>query len=414
MKGKIDFRCGQLTAAAVFLLLAAAITAAGAAVPARPDSAARGSAAPEPGRSEAADQRAVPPEVLETAERFRADEFAYNQNLYSTCKYAESRLEEIALVYICDEIEGEIFEVYEANYRYRALQGSEWEASPGYPSVYLVFRPAANGTRRWVCCFRDASFSFSPDGGINGGFMGALYESLMDADEALLWKLNAGTPLDTALEQTMLAKMCRDLPGDGHSMTWKQLALRPGEDGGTAYGLLLYYSVSGSPLIYSEKTERYESAIFSACWLPVAISYQKSSAGLYTVTGVWTPSEARYEEELRRVFPPGTAEDIFRNIDTYAAGILEPLAESGDIRNLFSHGPVWPEYTFSEALDDGTLLGLVQYYGAYDIYTAPIRKELARRFSGDPDSIRSILLQTQDAELQRDVLQILAEMGFNG
>lgn len=408
MKGKIDFRCGQLTAAAVFLLLAAAITVAGAAVPARPGSAGRGSAAPEPGRSEAAGQRAVPPEVLETAERFRADEFAYIQNTYSTCEYAGSRLEEIALVYICDEIEGEIFEVYEANYRYRAPQRSEWEASPGYPSVYLVFRPTANGTRRWVCCFRDASFS--PD----GGFMSALYESLMDADEALLWKLNAGTPLDTALEQTMLAKMCRDLPGDGYSMTWKQLALRPGEDGGTAYGLLLYYSVSGSPLIYSERTERYESAIFSVCWLPAAISYQKSPAGLYTVTGVWTPSEEGYEEELRRVFPPDTAEDIFRNINTYAAGFLEPLTESGDIRSLFSHGPVWPEYTFNEALDDGTLLGLVQYYGAYDIYTAPIRKELARRFSGDPDSIRSILLQTQDAELQHDILQILAEMGFNG
>lgn len=407
MKGKMDSGRGRLAAAAVFLVISTAVAAAAAAVPAKPDSAAQGGAAAEPDRREIADQSAVPPEVLEAAERFRADEFAYCQSTYFTREYAESRLKGIALVYICDEIEDEIFEVYEANYEYRAPQESEWEPSPGYPSVYLVFRPAADGTRRWVCFFRDASFS--PD----GGFMSALYESLMDADEALLRKLNAGTSLETALERTMLAKMRRALPGDGYSMAWEQLALRSGEDGGTAYGLLLYYSASGSPLIYSERTGRYESAIFSACWLPAAVSYQKSPAGRYTVTGDWTPSEERYEEDLRRVFPPDTAEDVLRNIHVYAAEILKPLAEDRDIRNLFSDGPVWPQYTFNEALDDGTLLGLVHYYGAYDIYTGPIRKELARRFSGDPDSIREVLLRTQDEELRNDILQVLGEMGFD-
>lgn len=60
---------------------------------------------------------------------------------------------------------------------------------------------------------------------------------------------------------------------------------------------------------------------------------------------------------------------------------------------------------FNEALDDDTLVGLVQYYGEYDIYTAPVREELARRFSCDPDSIRDALLRIGDENVQKSILR---------
>lgn len=151
--------------------------------------------------------------------------------------------------------------------------------------------------------------------------------------------------------------------------------------------------------------------LFSAyCWLPAAVSYQKSSAGVYTVTGLWTPSEEQYEEDLRRVFPRNTAEDILGNIGSYAAELLEPVTDDGDPRRLFFEGPVWPKYMFNEALDDGTLVGLVQYYGEYDIYTAPVREELARRFSRDPSSIRGVLLRIEHEDAQNSIFQILNEI----
>lgn len=59
---------------------------------------------------------------------------------------------------------------------------------------------------------------------------------------------------------------------------------------------------------------------------------------------------------------------------------------------------------FNEALDDDTLVGLVQYW-EYDIYTAPVREELARRFSCDPDSIRDALLRIGDENVQKSILR---------
>lgn len=261
-KCKRNNEFNHLTVAAMFLLTSTAILIAMAIIPTKSKHIAQNGTTAEPIRFEPAEPSAVPPEVEEAAEQFRAEEFTYIQNIYcigETCEYTESRLEKIELVYTCDAIEGEIFEVYEVDYLYRTPRESTWEPHPGCPSVYLVFSPDANGTRRQVCYFRDVSFS--PEN--NSSFIGVLYESLMDVDETLLWKLNAGTSLDTTLEQTLLAKMCRALPGDGYLLEWKQLALQCGEDGGTAYGLLLYYSCSGSPLIYSDKMERYVPAIFS-------------------------------------------------------------------------------------------------------------------------------------------------------
>lgn len=342
----------------------------------------------------------------EAAERFRTEEFDYVQAVYDSSgeyAYTESRLENVELVYTCDVIEGEIFEVYEVDYLYYTPREFVWEPHPGYPSVYLVFSPDTNGTRRQVCYFRDASFS--PE--CNSSFIGVLYESLMDVDETLLWKLNAGTPLDTTLERTLFEKMRRVLPSDAYSLKWKQLALQSGETGGTAYGLLLFFGTSGSPLIYSNETERYEPAIFSVCCLPAAISYQRSPADIYTVTGLWTPSEEQYEEDTRRVFPQDAAEDILGNIGSYAEELLEPVTDDDALRRLFSEGPIWPGYVFNEALDDGTLVGLVQYYGEYDIYTAAVREELARRFSRDPDSIRDILLRVEDENFQKSIFQML-------
>lgn len=406
MRQKPDFDCAHLAAAALFLAVSAAALAAALAVPPSPKAAPGDSAAAEPVQFEPAAPSAVPPEVEEAAERFRAEEFDYVQAVYDRSgeyAYTESRLENVALVYTCDAIEGEIFEVYEVRYRYRALRDSLWEPHPCCPSLYLVFSPDPNGTRRQVCCFRGGSFS--PDA--SSVFIGALYESLMDADETLLWKLNAGTPLDTTLERMLFEKMRRVLPSDTYSLEWKQLALQSGEEGGTAYGLLLFFGTSGSPLIYSDETERYVPAIFSVCCLPAAISYQRSPADIYTVTGLWTPSEEQYEEDTRRVFPQDTAEDALGNICSCAEEFIVSVTDDDDLRRLFSEGPIWPGYVFNRALDDGTLVGLVQYYGEYDIYTAPVREELARRFSRDPDSIRDALLRIEDENVQRSIFQML-------
>lgn len=406
MRQKADFERAHLAAAALFLTVSAAALAAALAVPPSPKGAPGDSAAAEPIQFEPAEPSAVPPEVEEAAERFRAEEFDYIQAVYDCSgeyAYTESRLESVELVYTCDAIEGEIFEVYEVDYRYRTLRDSTWEPHPCCPSLYLVFSPDTKGMRRQVCYFRDASFS--PDA--NSVFLGALYENLMDADETLLWKLNAGTPLDTTLERTLFEKMRRVLPSDAYSLKWKQLALQSGEAGGTAYGLLLFFGTSGSPLIYSNETERYEPAIFSVCWLPAAISYQRSPADIYTVTGLWTPSEEQYEEDTRRVFPQDAAEDVLGNIGSYAAELLESVTDDDVLRRRFSERPIWPGYVFNKALDDGTLVGLVQYYGEYDIYTAPVRDELARRFSRDPDSIRDVLLRIEDEDFQKSVFQML-------
>lgn len=404
MKQRMDFQRAHLAAAALFLAVSAAALATAPAVPPSPKGAPGDSAAAEPIRSEPAEEAAVPPEVEEAAERFRAEEFDYVQAVYDRSGeygYTESRLENVAFVYTCDAIEGETFEVYEMDYRYRALRDSAWLPPPGYPSVYLVFSPDPNGTRRQVCYFRDASFS--PEN--NSSFIGALYESLMGADETLLWKLNAGTPLDAALERKLFEKMRRVLPSDIYSLEWKRLALQSGEEGGTAYGLLLFLGTSGSPMIYSTETGRYVPAIFSVCCLPAAISCQRSPADIYTVTGLWTPSEEQYEEDTRRVFPRDTAEDVLGNIGSYAAEFLESATDDDALRRRFSEGPVWPGYVFNEALDDDTLVGLVQYYGEYDIYTAPVREELARRFSCDPDSIRDALLRIGDENVQKSILR---------
>lgn len=409
MKKKIDFEFNHLTVAAMFLLISTAILIAIAIILPKSKHIAQNSTTEESIRSEPAEEAAVPLDVVKAAEQFRAEEFAYVQRIYCTggaYEYTESRLENVELVYTCDVIEGEIFEVYEVDYLYYTPRDSAWEPHPGYPSVYLVFSPDTNNTRRQVCYFRDVSFS--PES--NSSFIGVLYESLMDVDETLLWKLNAGTPLDTMLERTLFEKMLRVLPSDEYFLKWKQLELQCEEDGGTAYGLLLFCGTSGSPMIYSNKTERYEPAIFSVCWLPAAISYQRSPADIYTVTGLWTPSEEQYEEDTQRVFPQDTAEDVLRNIGSYAEELLEPVTDDDALRRRFSEGPIWPRYVFNEALDDGTLVGLVQYYGEYDIYTAPVREELARRFSRDPDSIWDVLLRVEDEDVQNSIFQILNEI----
>lgn len=83
------------------------------------------------------------------------------------------------------------------------------------------------------------------------------------------------------------------------------------------------------------------------------------------------------------------------------------MTDDDVLRRRFSERPIWPGYVFNKALDDGTLVGLVQYYGEYDIYTAPVRDELARRFSRDPDSIRDVLLRIEDEDFQKSVFQML-------
>lgn len=126
------------------------------------------------------------------------------------------------------------------------------------------------------------------------------------------------------------------------------------------------------------------------------------------VTGYWAPSRENYETDLRSTFPADTAEDILKNIDSYMSELLAP-AEYIDGKRLFSHGPIWPGYTFHEDLDDIQLLEIVYYYGIQDTYTKPVREELLRRFADSPEQLRQALMELPDPERQEYISRILTE-----
>ena len=127
-------------------------------------------------------------------------------------------------------------------------------------------------------------------------------------------------------------------------------------------------------------------AIHSACLLPIRAAYQKDGAGRYAVTDLWEPAEDRYASDIRETFPAETADLVLENLDQYAADLLlESGAAEGDgVFAFFSHGPVWPAYSFDEALDVATLCSLADYYRDGDIYCRPVREEVIRLFRADP------------------------------
>lgn len=193
------------------------------------------------------------------------------------------------------------------------------------------------------------------------------------------------TAKKATLEQALQEYAMQIVPGDGFHFGWKQLAEEESGEKGTAYGVILFHSSSGSPLIFSEKTGYYCSAIYSTYLLPISVSYEKDAKGRYAITDCWMPSKESYEQDLLAHFPPETADLVFENLDQYTTEILEEIAEhdAERVQVFFPGGPVWPAYSFNEELDNPELCGLAGYYPVGDIYYEPVWNEVLRRFQND-------------------------------
>ena len=102
-------------------------------------------------------------------------------------------------------------------------------------------------------------------------------------------------------------------------------------------------------------------------------------------------------------------EKILENLDQYAIDLLiEHGAYEGEkVFDFFPGGPIWPECSFDEALDDLQLCALVDYYPEGDIYYTPIRDELIRRICNDPVSLLNELGLCHE-EIQNAVWQVVA------
>lgn len=352
------------------------------------------------------ERNTIPSEVWEEAELYRREKLTYLQDKTpytadDSGVYLDSRLENIQLVHICDDIDGEVFEVYEPTYQYRMSKVTGWIADQHDLPDYLVFRLMADGTRQWICHVTGPSLAEE------SRFVDEVHKRLMDVDDTVLYKLCANLSLEKTLEQTICEKVQRILPGDGYYANWKLLDEQWDGATGTVYVLLLYYTSSGSPLIETREPGRYDTAIFGTFCLPVSISCQRDDRGVYMVTGYWAPSQENYEADLRSAFPADTAEDVLMNMDAYMSELLT-LAEYTDEQQLFSNGPVWPRYTFHEDLDDIQLMEIVYYYGIQNTYTKPAREELLRRFADSPERIRQALVELPGPERQEYISRILS------
>lgn len=346
----------------------------------------------------------IPEEVLGEAVRIAKAELEYIQQKFPEESYTQNKIQQVHHVHTCEDVEGEIFEVYAVDCLYRRDETNNWEKSELGPKSYLIFRKTAGGRLQWLGDFHE----FNDPGTVI--FTDHLHARLMDLDDTFLYKLQANASLEIALEHTLTERMMRIVPGEYSTFEWKLLDTVASGSSGTAYGLLLFYSHSGSPLIYSEKAGQYTAAIYSSYLLPVAVSYQQDQSARYVVTDVWEPSQTNYEEDVRACFPKEAAEDILQNLNAYALAFLEADGYALDAAEIevFSEGPIWPTYYFHEELDDGVLCGLVDYYGDGDIYTKPVQDELYRRFFQNPQRLLNALGDCK-LEVQATICGLLSE-----
>lgn len=394
MKRKTLRDGGQLPAAGAFLLLSLALM--WGAVSAAPSAA---DAVILPDLTEelpVPDAPEPPAGALAEGERLAGEELRYVQRDLPELGCTEVRLREVRKVCACDHVKGERFEIYKADFLYDGPSG--WEELDRGPGRYLIFRETDGGPE-WLGDFAEYS---APE---MNGFEDRLHERLMDLSETYLFRLQAAPTAETAVEQTLAARMERTVPGDYAVIRWEPLAAEETADGGTAYGLMLYYTFSGSPMICSEETGRYTAGIYSAYLLPTAVDYCRDG-GAYLVTGVWEPSQERYADEVRARFPAETAEDVLQNIGAYAVSMAAD--ENTPEMEFYPHGPTWPSYDFSACLSDGDLCAMADYYDETDIYAPPVRDELCRRFSEAPGALLNALWEWEP-EAQERVCAILAE-----
>ena len=326
------------------------------------------------------DSENIPVEVIREADSRASREWEYVRRAFSERSYCAYKLDAVHHVLTCHHVADETFEVYGITCSYRRDDHKEWELAENAANSFLVFRVGNGGSMERVGNIRTYSEPGTEE------FETDVHAVLMRADEQYLFKLLADDSQEEMLERTLFQYLRNLIPGDYYYYGWKPLAQETDGDNGQVYGVLLYHSSSGSPLIYSEITEQYVPAIHSACLLPIRAAYQKDGAGRYAVTDLWEPAEDRYASDIRETFPAETADLVLENLDQYAADLLlESGAAEGDgVFAFFSHGPVWPAYSFDEALDVATLCSLADYYRDGDIYCEPVREEVIRLFRADP------------------------------
>lgn len=329
------------------------------------------------------DHTDVPDRVVKEADRLAWKEWAYVSRAFPERSYSESRLESIYYVQSCHDIEKESIEVYGISCSYRRDSCADWEQAENAAGSYLVFRGSPDGPVEWL---GDMSTYCKPG---TEEFEDALHEVLMEADHQYIFKLLADKSLEKALGGTLQEYLLHLIPGDSCYFGWKPLAQEMKADGGQVCGVLLFHTSSGSPMIYSEETGRYVSAIYSTCLLPVCVSYQKDGSNRYVVTDLWKPTEESYEADIREHFPAEAAALVLENLDQFTADLLKEneVSEDESVLRFFPGGPVWPEYVFDAALNDASLCGLAGYYPEGDIYCAPVREEVIRRFRSDPAAL---------------------------
>lgn len=361
--------------------------------------------AAEPDRTDGED---IPGEVIGEADGLASREWDYVRRTFPERSYCAYRLDGVHHVWTCHHIEGESFEVYGITCSYRRDGREEWEYAENAANSFLVFRAGNGGPMEWIggilTYYEPGTEEFETD----------VHAALMRADEQYLFKLLADDSLEQMLEGTLYQYLRSLIPGDYFYYGWKQLAQETARDGGQVYGVLLYHTSSGSPLIYSEETERYVAAIHSTCLLPIRATYQKDGAGRYAVTDLWEPSEDHYERDIRENFPAETADQILENLDPYAADLLRECgaAEGDEVFSFFSGGPVWPAYSFDAALDDATLCSLADYYRDGDIYCEPVQAEVIRRFCADPAGLLNSLGVCSE-EMWETVCRIIGKAGID-
>ena len=352
------------------------------------------------------DPDAVPAEVLREADSCANREWECVRRAFPERSYCAYKPDAVRRVLTCRHAADETFEVYGITCSYRRDGHEKWELAENAASSFLVFRAGTDGSMERVGGIRTYSEPGTEE------FETDVHAVLMRADEQYLFKLLADDSPEEMLERTLFQYLRNLIPGDYYSYGWKPLAQETEGDSGQVYGVLLYHSSSGSPLIYSEETEQYVPAIRSTCLLPIRAAYQKDGLGRYAVTDLWEPAEDRYASDIRETFPAETADLVLENLHQYAVDLLleSGAAEGDEVFAFFSHGPVWPAYSFDEASDDAALCGLAGYYPDGDIYCEPVREEVVRRFCADPAGLLNGL-GANSGDAMETVCRIIAAAG---
>lgn len=346
----------------------------------------------------------IPAEVMREATSCAYNEWEYIRSAFPECNYCDYKLESVFHVLSCQHVDDETFEVFGITCSYRRDGHEDWETAENAANSFLVFRSSADSSMEWI---GDISTYNEPG---TSEFENDVHEVLMNDDEKNIFKLLSSDSLKQTLEGTLSEYLHHLIPGDYTYFGWKQLAQEITGDHGKIYGILLFHTNSGSPLIYSEQTNQYVSAIYSTYLLPIRVTYQKDKQNRYFVTSLWEPSEENYELDVRENFPKETADLILEKLDQCTIDILqESGVEEGDsVFEFFPGGPVWPTYTINDALDNATLCSLADYYQDGDIYCVPVRKELIQRFCDDPVGMLNAL-GTCNEDTQNSVCNLLVE-----